>query len=91
MIPYFELVGHDEKYVNDRGATREEVGLVLATGQHSPTYENRFAAIKVLTEGYEYRSNTYQHKEIKVVYAIEEWGIAVITVIVRFGFWRDAQ
>ena len=89
MIPYFEFVGHDEKYANDRGATREEVGLVLATGSQSPTYGNRFNAVKVFTEGYEYRGRSYPHKEIRVVYAYEEWGLAVITVIVRFGFWMD--
>ena len=91
MIPYFEFVGHDEAYVNARGATREKVGLVLADGEHSPTYGNRYTAIKVLTDGYEYRHNTYPHKEVKVVYAVEEWGIAVITVIVRFGFWSDSE
>ena len=90
MIPDFDFVGHDEKYVNERGATREEVGLTLATGQHSPTYGNRFNAVKVFTEGHEHRGRSYPHKEIRVVYANEEWGQGVITVIVRFGFWRDA-
>ena len=90
MIPNFDFAGHDEKYVNERGATREEVGLTLASGQHSPTYGNRFNAVKVFTDGYEYRGRPYRHKEIRVVYAIEEWGLAVITVIVRFGFWGDA-
>ena len=90
MIPHFDFVGHDEAYVNVRGATREEVGLTLATGLHSPTYGRRFNAVRVFTDGYEYRGRTYRHKEIRVVYAYEEWGIAVITVIVRFGFWIDA-
>ena len=91
MIPRFDFVGHDEKYVNERGASREEVGQTLAAGRESPTYGNRFSAVKVFTEGYEYRGRTYRHKEIKVVYAYEEWGLAVITVIVRFGFWSDSE
>ena len=90
-IPYFRLVGHDEDYFAQRGADIREIGLTLASGEVSSTYGGRFIAKRVFTAGYERRRVYYPHKELEVVYAVEEWGIAVITVIVRFGFWRDAE
>lgn len=92
MTPHFEFVGHDEGYFERRGAAKEEIGFVLATGEVSETYSERYIAKGVLTGGYERpKGFYYPHKELQVVYSIEEWGIAVITVIVRFGFWKEAQ
>ena len=91
QIPYFRLVGHDEDYFEQRGASIREIGLTLALGEVRPTHSGRFIAKRVFTAGYERRKGFYPHKELEVVYAVEEWGVAVITVIVRFGFWSNAE
>ena len=91
MIPYFEIVGHDEAYFTRRGATREEIGIGLATGEISGTYGGRYIARRVFTDGYQRARDLYPHKELQVVFAIREWGIAVVTVIVRFGIWEESQ
>ncbi len=71
MTPHFEFVGHDEGYFERRGATKEEIGFVLATGEVSETYSERYIAKGVLTGGYERPKGFYPHKELQVVYSIE--------------------
>lgn len=90
MIPYFTIVGHDEAYFEERGASREEIGIVLATGEIGEGYAERYIARGIFTEGYERPKGSYAHKELRVVFAIREWGIAVVTVIVRYGRWEGA-
>ncbi len=89
MVPYFTIVGHDESYFVNRGATRDEISLVLATGEITATFADRYIATGVLTDGYDRPKGFYPHKELQVVFAIREWGIAVVTVIVRFGTWEQ--
>lgn len=91
MTPLFELVGHSEDYFLSRGANKYEIGVTLATGSISSTYRDRYIATRVFTDGYERPRGFYPHKELQVVYSIGEQGIYVITVIVRFGFWRDEE
>ena len=91
MIPYFEIVGHDETYFEQRGASKEEIGIVLATGEITEGYAGRYIAKGVFTAGYERPKGYSPHKELQVVFAIREWGIAVVTVIVRFGTWEESR
>ena len=74
----------------ERGASREEIGVVLATGEIGEGYAGRYIARGIFTEGYEGTRGYYAHKELRVVFAIREWGIAVVTVIVRYGRWEGA-
>ena len=90
MIPYFTIVGHDEAYFEERGASREEIGIVLTTGEIDEGYAERYIARGIFTEGYERPKGFYAHKKLRVVFAVREWGIAVVTVIVRFGRWEGA-
>lgn len=91
MIPFFTIVGHDEAYFEERGASREEIGIVLATGEIAQGYAGRYIARGIFTDGYERPRGIFPHKEVRVVFAIRDWGIAVVTVIVRFGTWEEPQ
>ena len=71
--------------------SEQEVEETLATGSISPANLGRLMATKVFTQGYMWRMRYYPHREINVVHVVEPRGITVITIIVRYGFWRDTS
>lgn len=73
------------------GVDEEEIRLVLDTGVVTSGYSGRWIAAGVLTAGYTRRGRNYRHKEVRVVYAVEDWGIVVVTVVARYGFWEGAK
>ena len=71
--------------------SEQEVEETLATGFISPAKLGRLMATKVFTEGYMWRMRYYPHREINVVHVVEPRGVTAITIIVRYGFWRDSS
>lgn len=71
--------------------SEQEVEETLETGSISPAKLGRLRATKVFTEGYMWRMRYYPHREINVFHVVEPRGITAITIIVRYGFWRDAS
>ena len=72
-----------------RGVTIEEVYVVLETGHESEARPPRLAREAVFTEGYEWNGRYYEHKFVKVIYAIDYDIVAVVTVIGMYGRWES--
>ena len=77
-------------YFEQRGASREEIGIQswqlerltkVMLGVTSP----KGSSLRDMKG----QKVTFLTKSCKVVFAIREWGIAVVTVIVRFGTWEE--
>ena len=85
------ITAHARERLSFHDVGEEEIRLVLDTGAVTPGYSGRWIAAGVLTAGYTHRGRNYRHKEVRVVYVVEEWGIAVVTVVARYGFWEGAK
>ena len=72
-----------------RGALRSEVVDTIYTGTEYPAYLSRLGREKVFREGYEYEGVSYPHKQIRVIYIEEGPVTEVITVIARYGEWKE--
>ena len=72
-----------------RGALRSEVIDTIYTGTEYRARLSRLGREKVFREGYEYEGRSYPHKQIRVIY-IEEGSVTeVVTVIARYGEWKE--
>ncbi len=73
----------------ERGATESEVADTIQTGTEYPARLNRLGREKVFRDGYEYQGRSYPHKLVRVIYVEEGSITAVLTVITRYGEWRE--
>lgn len=84
---YYSLHANDT--MKELQVSEREVEETLATGSITPAKLGRLMATKVFTDGYMWRMRYYPHREINVVHVVEPRGITAITIIVRYGIWRD--
>ena len=75
----------------ERGVSIEEIRQTILTGDISAAELGRSKATYVFTEGYHREGTDYPHKEVQVVFVVEPWATVVVTVIARYGFWKDAE
>ena len=75
----------------ERGISVEEIRQSIVMGDISPAELGRSKATCVFTKGYHREGTDYPHKEVQVVFVVEPWATVVITVIARYGFWKDAE
>ena len=80
-----------ERKMRERGISEEEIRQAILTGVISPAALGRSRATHVFTDGYHHEGTDYPHKEVQVVFVVEPWATIVVTVIARYGFWRDAE
>lgn len=80
-----------ERKMRERGVTEEEIRQTIQTGRVSPAELGRSMATRVFTAGYHREGIDYAHKEVQVVFVKEPWSTVVVTVIARYGFWRDTE
>ena len=73
----------------DRGATEPEVADTIQTGADYPARMDRLGKEKVFRDGYEYEGRNYPHKLVRVFYVEESAVTVVVTVITRYGEWRE--
>ena len=72
-----------------RGALRFEVIDTIHTGTEYPAHLNRSGREKVFRDGYEYEGRRYPHKQVRVIYVEEGPVTAIVTVIARYGEWKE--
>ena len=73
--------------MTERGIEEREVRLTVETGILRQVSDNRGVRERVFTLGYNFGGQEYQHKEVTVVYTIEDSNIVVITSIARYGMF----
>lgn len=72
----------------ERDIKEDEVVETVESGDLVEVRERRWVRRRVFTSGYQWRNRTYQHKEVTVVYVIEEDVTIILTAIVRYGRWE---
>ena len=78
---------HVVDQMRERGIEEQEVRLTVETGVLRQVSDNRAVRGRVFTLGYNLGGQEYPHKEVTVVYTIEDSNIVVITAIARYGMF----
>jgi len=86
----YKFTSHALDQMQERGVSEDEVALAVEHGVLVEVSGNRALRRRVLTQGYQWLGRGYQHKEVTVVYTLEEGFIIVITVLARYGRWEGA-
>ena len=86
----YKFTRHALDQLQERGITEREVRDTVEAGLLVEVSENRAIRRRIFTQGYSWVGRNYSHKEVTVVYALEEGFIIVITVIARYGRWEGA-
>ncbi len=76
--------------MRERGIEEQEVRLTVETGVLAQVSEDRAVRERVFALGYYWGGQEYPHKEVTVVYTIEDSNIVVITTIARYGMFSGA-
>ena len=77
--------------MRERRITEEDIRQTIQTGRVSLAELGRSMATRVFTAGYHREGIDYAPKEVQVVFVEEPWATVVVTVIARYGFWRDTE
>lgn len=79
---------HAGERANERGASKDEIRMVLLKGEDVKVKKGRKG--KELVFGYngEWLGKQYPQKKVKVIYVEENDEMVIITVIVYYGIWR---
>ena len=75
--------------MSERGYTGEEAYKTVESGVKYEVDPPALGRSMVFTDGYLWRGTWYPHKELRVIYVIEDNVYKVITVIVRYGYWEE--
>jgi len=86
MLSY-KYTPHAKEQMQERGITEGEVAQTVEAGILVGISGTRSIRRRVFTEGYHWLERDYPHKEVQVVYTVEESQIVVITAIARYGRW----
>ena len=78
---------HVVDQMRERGIEEQEVRLTVETGVLTQLSDNRALRRRVFTLGYSSGGHEYPHKEVTVIYTIEDSNIIVITAIARYGMF----
>jgi len=84
----FKLIEHAKERAIERGATEDEIQMVLSAGNEVQAKKGRKAKEMVFEYGREWLGKTYPQKKVRVIYVEENEEIIVITVKVYYGKWR---
>ena len=84
----YRFTRHALDQLQERGINEREVRDTAEAGLLVEVSENRAIRRRIFTQGYSRIGRNYSHKEVTVVYALEEGFIIVITVISRYGRWE---
>jgi len=82
------LVEHAKERVNERGASEDEISVVLLRGQEVKVKKGRRSKELVFDYNKEWLGKHYSQKKVRVIYVEEGDEMVVITVKVYYGIWR---
>lgn len=84
-----QIEPHTLQRAEERGASLEEIQIVLEQGTEIPARGNRKAKAKVFTFKKERLGKYYEEKRVEVIYVEENDTIITVTVYVFYGEWKD--
>ena len=82
------LVEHAKERANERGASADEISMVLLKGHEIEVKKGRRGKELIFDYNREWLGKHYSQKKVKVVYVEESDEMVVITVKVYYGIWR---
>jgi len=82
------LVEHAKERANERGASEDEIRVVLLKGQDVEVKKGRKGKELIFDYNAEWLGKHYSQKKLRVVYVEENDAVVVITVKVYYGIWR---
>ena len=82
------LIEHARERANERGATEDEIGMVLSAERETQLKKGRKSKEMVFDYNRDWLGKHYPQKKVHVVYAEEDDETIVITVKVYYGRWR---
>ncbi|MBM3119214.1 MAG: DUF4258 domain-containing protein [Chloroflexi bacterium] len=83
-----KLTEHARERADERGATEDEIRLVLTTGEETKLKKGRKSKEMIFDYNRDWLGKSYPQKKVKAVYTEEDDQVIVITVKVYFGKWR---
>lgn len=83
------FVEHAKERMTERGTSEEEVKTVLLSGTEVTAKKGRKAKEMLFEYGKDWLGKIYPQKKVVVIYVEEDEEIAVITVKVLYGEWRQ--
>jgi len=84
----FKLIEHAKERAIERGATEDEIQMVLSSGNEVQAKKGRKSKEMVFEYGRQWLGKTYSQKKVRAIYVEENGEIIVITVKVYYGKWR---
>ncbi len=84
----FKLIEHAKERTIERGATEDEIQMVLSAGNEVQVKKDRKGKETVFEYEREWLGKVYPQKKVRVIYVEENEEIIVITVKVYYGKWR---
>lgn len=84
-----QIEPHTLQRAEERGASLEEIQIVLEQGTEIPARGSRKAKAKVFTFKKERLGKYYEEKRVEVIYVEENDTIITVTVYVFYGEWKD--
>ena len=85
----FRFTSHARLRMRQRGTVESEVIDTINLGTECPAYPPKLGREMVFRSGYEFEGTVYAHKQVRVFYAEEGTTTVVVTVITRYGEWKD--
>jgi hypothetical protein len=82
---------HTLERAEERGATKDEIEDVIATGFPIPAKHGRLRKAKVFRFDAEWNGKHYEEKRVEVIYIHERGAIVTVTVYVFFGQWEKKE
>jgi Domain of unknown function (DUF4258) len=80
---------HTVERAKERGATLEQIIDVISSGTPVEARPGRLAKEKLYGYYGVWKNVYYDHKLIKVIYAVEGDAAVTITVVVKYGRWEE--
>ena len=81
----YEFTLHARRRRKEQEATPEEIAETVENGSLIGVRENKGSRRRVFREGYTSNHTDYDEKELRVVYAIENGSVIVVTLVTRYG------
>ena len=85
----YEYTLHAKRRQDKQAADPAEVALTVERGRLVEVRENKGSRRHVFRAGYTQDGRGYPEKEIKVVYAMEQGSVVIVTMVTRYGQFEE--
>ena len=84
-VIHYEYTLHARRRCREQAASPVEIFTTVEEGSLVEVRQNKGSRTHTFSAGYTQDGEDYPHKELKVVYAMENGKVVVVTLLTRFG------